>query len=87
MSTSAVIDFVTDAGRLEYTREEIAAELHTLGRYVPDEPGKRGWPRASAAEWIAEIDRLLVAGSLIRTESGSIRIAPKPVEMRQQSLF
>jgi hypothetical protein len=54
---------------------------------VPDEPRKRGWPRASAAEWIAEIDRLLVAGSLIRTESGSIRIAPKPVEMRQQSLF
>jgi hypothetical protein len=82
MNPSAVIRFVTELGRLEYTSEEVATELHRLGKHGCD------WPRASAAEWSAEIDRLLAAGTIELSGRGHLRMAreasSKPV---QRGLF
>jgi hypothetical protein len=79
------------------TREDLLAYIKGLGRDAmsPDEIGeelshlaKHGadWPKASPAEWMLEIDRMVADGALSRAADGTVRVPP-PTVVRQGMLF
>ncbi len=78
---SQVIQYVRGLGRLEMSRQEIADDLHLLGKHGC------AWTRASVGEWLRLIDQELASGSLRVTQHGFIKL-PLPAEtLVQGSLF
>jgi phosphohistidine phosphatase SixA len=76
---NAVLLYISELGRTQQTAAQVSDELARLGRHGAD------WPRASRAEWIAEIGRLIDAGSLEQRPDDTLRIprenSSKPTQM------
>lgn len=76
----AIVEYVTNC-RVPMSKWEIAGDLANLGQHGAD------WPRATANNWLRELENLIKDGVLVEVE-GSVRV-PVEVDDRpiQRSLF
>lgn len=78
---SQVVQYVRGLGRVDMSRQEIADDLHLLGKHGC------AWTRASVSEWLRVLDRDLAEGSLRVTQEGFIKLPLPAKELVQGSLF
>jgi hypothetical protein len=75
-----LLAYVKGLGRDAMSPNEIGHELSHLAKLGCD------WPKASPAEWMLEIDRMVADGVLSRADDGTVRIPP-PTVVKQGRLF
>jgi len=78
---SQVLQYVRGLGRIDMSRQEIADDLHLLGKHGC------AWTRASVGEWLRLIDQELANGSLRVTQQGFIKLPLPAATLVQGSLF
>lgn len=77
---SQVVQYVRGLGRIEMSRQEIADDLHLLGKHGC------AWTRASVGEWLRLLDQELASGSLRVTQQGFIKL-PLPAGALVQGIL
>lgn len=78
---SFLTEFVADSARMEYSIQEIAEELSSLGMHGSEVP------KATSNQWLRELERCVDDGVLALDGNGRVRIPAEEARPTQMDLF